>query len=57
MGSIYSAVLVLGIQNASGIQPVIAMERIVFYRERASGMYSALPYAFAQVTIYLTGSH
>uniref|UniRef100_A0A0D3EPJ5 ABC transporter domain-containing protein n=1 Tax=Oryza barthii TaxID=65489 RepID=A0A0D3EPJ5_9ORYZ len=53
MGSMYSAVLVLGIQNASGIQPVIAMERIVFYRERASGMYSALPYAFAQVAIEL----
>uniref|UniRef100_A0A0D9V1K1 ABC transporter domain-containing protein n=1 Tax=Leersia perrieri TaxID=77586 RepID=A0A0D9V1K1_9ORYZ len=53
MGSIYSAVLMLGIQNACGIQPVVAMERIVFYRERASGMYSALPYAFAQVTIEL----
>uniref|UniRef100_A0A0E0JJJ1 ABC transporter domain-containing protein n=1 Tax=Oryza punctata TaxID=4537 RepID=A0A0E0JJJ1_ORYPU len=53
MGSMYSAVLVLGVQNASGIQPLIAMERIVFYRERASGMYSALPYAFAQVAIEL----
>uniref|UniRef100_A0A0E0C2X7 ABC transporter domain-containing protein n=2 Tax=Oryza meridionalis TaxID=40149 RepID=A0A0E0C2X7_9ORYZ len=53
MGSMYSAVLVLGVQNASGIQPVTAMERIVFYRERASGMYSALPYAFAQVAIEL----
>lgn len=49
MGSMYAAVLMLGIQNASGIHPVVAMERIVFYKERAAGMYSALPYTFAQV--------
>ncbi|WVZ78811.1 hypothetical protein U9M48_026461 [Paspalum notatum var. saurae] len=53
MGSMYAAVLMLGVQNASGIQPVIAMERTVFYKERAAGMYSALPYAFAQVAIEL----
>ena len=50
MGSMYSAVLLLGIQNSQGVQPVIAMERIVFYKQRAAGMYSALPYTFAQVT-------
>lgn len=49
MGSMYAAVLMLGIQNAAGIHPVVAMERIVFYKERAAGMYSALPYTFAQV--------
>ncbi|KAL0297339.1 UNVERIFIED_CONTAM: Pleiotropic drug resistance protein 1 [Sesamum radiatum] len=27
---------------------VVAIERTVFYRERAAGMYSALPYAFSQ---------
>ncbi|XP_010254261.1 PREDICTED: pleiotropic drug resistance protein 1-like isoform X1 [Nelumbo nucifera] len=51
MGSMYAAVLFLGIQNASSVQPVVAIERTVFYRERAAGMYSALPYAFGQVMI------
>jgi len=50
MGSMYAAVLMLGIQNATGIHPVVVMERIVLYKERAAGMYSALPYTFAQVT-------
>ena len=49
MGSMYIAVLFLGIQNSSSVQPVVAVERIVFYREKAAGMYSALAYAFAQV--------
>ncbi|WCJ20352.1 ABC transporter G family member 39 [Euphorbia peplus] len=53
MGSIYSAVIFLGVQNASSVQPVVAIERTVFYRERAAGMYSALPYAVAQVVIEL----
>ncbi|XP_058074636.1 pleiotropic drug resistance protein TUR2-like isoform X2 [Magnolia sinica] len=51
MGSMYAAVLFLGIENAASVQPVVAIERTVFYRERAAGMYSALPYAFAQVAI------
>ncbi|XP_030440182.2 pleiotropic drug resistance protein 1-like isoform X2 [Syzygium oleosum] len=51
MGSMYAAVVFLGIQNASSVQPVVAVERTVFYRERAAGMYSALPYALAQVLI------
>ncbi|XP_048139356.1 pleiotropic drug resistance protein 1-like [Rhodamnia argentea] len=51
MGSMYAAVLFLGVQNASLVQPVVAVERTVFYRERAAGMYSALPYALAQVLI------
>ncbi|KAK1434083.1 hypothetical protein QVD17_11001 [Tagetes erecta] len=51
MGSMYAAVLFLGIQNASSVQPVVDVERTVFYRERAAGMYSALPYAFAQVLV------
>uniref|UniRef100_A0A7N2LPG4 ABC transporter domain-containing protein n=1 Tax=Quercus lobata TaxID=97700 RepID=A0A7N2LPG4_QUELO len=53
MGSMYAAVLFLGIQNSSSVQPVVAVERIVFYREKAAGMYSALAYAFAQVVIEL----
>ncbi|GMI86113.1 pleiotropic drug resistance 12, ATP-binding cassette G40, PLEIOTROPIC DRUG RESISTANCE 12 [Hibiscus trionum] len=53
MGSIYAAVLFLGVQNASSVQPVVAVERTVFYRERAAGMYSAMPYAISQVLIEL----
>lgn len=53
MGSMYAAVLFIGVQNASSVQPVVAVERTVFYRERAAGMYSALPYAFGQVFTHL----
>ncbi|CAN4095915.1 unnamed protein product [Withania somnifera] len=48
MGSMYAAVLFLGVQNSSSVQPVVAVERTVFYREKAAGMYSAIPYAFGQ---------
>lgn len=50
MGSMYAAVPFIGVQNASSVQPVVAIEITVFYRERATGMYSAFPYTFAQVT-------
>ncbi|CAL9097409.1 unnamed protein product [Musa acuminata var. zebrina] len=53
MGSMYAAVIFIGVQNCSSVQPVVAVERTVFYRERAAGMYSALPYAFGQVVIEL----
>ncbi|URD75975.1 Plant PDR ABC transporter associated [Musa troglodytarum] len=53
MGSMYAAVLFIGVQNSSSVQPVVAIERTVFYRERAAGMYSAVPYAFGQVAIEL----
>ncbi|XP_047147104.1 pleiotropic drug resistance protein 1-like [Vigna umbellata] len=53
MGSMYSAVLLLGVKNAFSSQPLVAVERTVFYREKAAGMYSALAYAFAQVVIEL----
>ena len=49
LGAIYAAVFFLGASNATTVQPVVAVERTVFYRERAAGMYSELPYAFAQV--------
>lgn len=52
LGSMYAAVLFIGIQNAASVQPVVAVERTVFYRERAAGMYSAMPYAYAQVISY-----
>lgn len=51
LGATYAAVLFLGATNAASVQSVVAIERTVFYRERAAGMYSELPYAFAQVAI------
>ncbi|GLT70614.1 hypothetical protein SLA2020_426820 [Shorea laevis] len=51
MGSMYAAVLFIGITNGSAVQPVVSIERFVSYRERAAGMYSALAFAFAQVVI------
>ncbi|XP_022764631.1 pleiotropic drug resistance protein 2-like isoform X2 [Durio zibethinus] len=51
LGAMYSAVLFLGATNTTAVQSVVAVERTVFYRERAAGMYSPLPYAFAQVAI------
>lgn len=45
----YVAILFIGITNATAVQPVVSVERFVSYRERAAGMYSALPYALAQV--------
>uniref|UniRef100_A0A804MZ33 ABC transporter domain-containing protein n=1 Tax=Zea mays TaxID=4577 RepID=A0A804MZ33_MAIZE len=51
MGAMYAAVLFIGITNATSVQPVISIERFVSYRERAAGMYSALPFAFSLVTV------
>nr|GLL40122.1 pleiotropic drug resistance protein 2-like [Ipomoea trifida] len=51
MGAMYSAVLFLGGTNTNAVQSVVSVERTVFYREKTAGMYSALPYAFAQVGI------
>ncbi|KAI3803436.1 hypothetical protein L1987_31587 [Smallanthus sonchifolius] len=50
-GALYVSVIFLGVQNASAVQPVVDIERTVFYRERAAGMFSELPYAFAQVLV------
>jgi hypothetical protein len=51
MGALYAAVIFLGVNNASSVQPVVAVERSVFYRERAAGMYSPMPYAMAQAMV------
>eukprot|EP00249_Psilotum_nudum_P025134 c29384_g1_i2 orf=661-5040(+) len=51
MGAMYASVLFIGINNASTVQPVVSVERTVFYREKAAGMFSALPYAFGQIAI------
>lgn len=49
MGALYASVLFLGVNNASTVQPIVAVERSVYYRERAAGMYAALSYGIAQV--------
>ncbi|PON42827.1 ABC transporter-like [Parasponia andersonii] len=51
IGAMFTAVFFLGASNGSAVQPIVDIERTVFYRERAAGMYSALPYACAQVAI------
>nr|GEX03922.1 ABC transporter G family member 39-like isoform X1 [Tanacetum cinerariifolium] len=51
LGAFHSAVVFLGAMNQNGVQPIVGVERTVFYRERAAGMYSSLPYALAQVTV------
>ncbi|XP_031399616.1 ABC transporter G family member 31 [Punica granatum] len=48
MGALYSACMFLGVSNASSVQPIVSIERTVFYREKAAGMYSPIPYALAQ---------
>ncbi|CAA6672145.1 unnamed protein product [Spirodela intermedia] len=58
MGAVYCFAFFLGFTIGATVQPVVAIERTVFYRERAAGMYSAFAYAFAQVgieVIYIAG--
>ncbi|KAK8543055.1 hypothetical protein V6N12_015624 [Hibiscus sabdariffa] len=50
-GSMYAAVVFLGMNNSSSVQPFVATERVVMYRERFAGMYSSWAYALAQVAI------
>ncbi|XVE63469.1 hypothetical protein DITRI_Ditri07aG0023000 [Diplodiscus trichospermus] len=49
--SMYATVIFLGTNSGSAVQPFLARERIVMYRERFAGMYSSWVYAFAQVAI------
>ena len=51
LGAFHSVVVFLGVVNQNVVQPLVAVERTVFYRERAAGMYSSLPYALAQVKV------
>ncbi|TVU09200.1 hypothetical protein EJB05_42648 [Eragrostis curvula] len=50
MGSMYASVIFMGVQNSGAVQPVVSVERTVFYRERAAHMYSPLPYALGQLS-------
>ena len=51
LGALYATTLFFSIINATVIQPVIAAERAVSYRERAAGMYSVLPFTLALVSM------
>ncbi|KAJ4977881.1 hypothetical protein NE237_008661 [Protea cynaroides] len=51
MGALYASCLFLGVNNSSSVQPIISIERTVYYREKAAGMYSPFPYAVAQALI------
>lgn len=53
LGIVYGSALFLGFMNCSILQPVVAMERVVLYREKAAGMYSTMAYAIAQVLVEL----
>uniref|UniRef100_A0A5B7BKX4 Putative ABC transporter G family member 31-like n=1 Tax=Davidia involucrata TaxID=16924 RepID=A0A5B7BKX4_DAVIN len=53
MGALYSSCLFLGVNNSASVQPIVSVERTVFYRERAAGMYSPFPYAAAQGLVEL----
>lgn len=48
MGALYATSLFIGWNSASTVQPIIAVERSVFYRERAAGYYSGSLYALSQ---------
>ncbi|KAF8034418.1 hypothetical protein BT93_C0656 [Corymbia citriodora subsp. variegata] len=51
VGAMFTTVIFMGTQSVSLARPVIVTERLVYYRERAAGMYSSFPYALAQVAI------
>jgi hypothetical protein len=49
LGIAYASALFLGLVNCSTLQPIVAMEKVVFYREKASDMYSSMAYVITQV--------
>ncbi|KFK33824.1 hypothetical protein AALP_AA5G065100 [Arabis alpina] len=51
VGAMSTVLGFLGSQSSATVRPIAMAERTVFYRETVAGMYSALPYAFAQVLI------
>lgn len=48
LGGLFSSCLFVGVSNAGSVQPIVSIERVVFYREKSAGMYSPFPYAAAQ---------
>jgi len=54
MGFMYTASILIGVKNCFSVQPVVDVERVVLYRERAAGMYSSMAYATSQVNNFLS---
>lgn len=50
-GALYVVVIFIGVNSSSTLELVVDVERTVFYRERVAGMYFALPYVLAQVSL------
>jgi len=50
MGALYGSCIFLCFTNCGAVQPVVSIERTVFYREKAAGMYAAMPYALGQAS-------
>ncbi|CAN6183585.1 unnamed protein product [Urochloa humidicola] len=53
LGATYACVFFLGAANLLTALPVFSIERTVFYREKAAGMFSPLSYAFAVTVVEL----
>ncbi|KAL2929376.1 ABC transporter G family member 38 [Bienertia sinuspersici] len=51
IGAIYISTMFMGAQTSASVIPVLSSDKPVFYRERSSGLYAAIPYALAQVVI------
>ncbi|XP_058082635.1 pleiotropic drug resistance protein 3-like [Magnolia sinica] len=51
LGTMFTTMLFMGINNCSTVLPIIATERAVLYRETFAGMYSSWAYSLAQVSI------
>ena len=44
VGALYASTLFLGIVNSISVQPTIAAERGVYYREQPAGYYAVFPW-------------
>ncbi|KAL6139108.1 hypothetical protein ACLB2K_064385 [Fragaria x ananassa] len=51
LGSMYTGVIFLGINNCATVLQYVATERTVMYREKFVGMYSPLAFSVAQVAV------
>lgn len=51
LGSMFSAVMLCGINNASSVLPYVSTKRAVYYRERFAGMYASWAYPLSQAVV------
>ena len=51
MGALFISSTFLAIVQCILVQPIIAMERAVMYRERAAGMYNVMAWYFGLVRV------